>query len=193
MTNDTTDFSWVEHFYSLFLSRDICILFGGGLLICAVEFAMWEKIFLPKELSLELIGFLLVSYFLGLAISELGDWFNILGEMKLPEGYQSFFLFIQDMTENYNDNVLNRYERYIFVMNAGKIVGLSSLFGAVVIIMFALIRFIFNTKIPTVEYILLVFSLLIYGAFMIFDSRKSYKIIRETQDSLAIEIKSKLG
>lgn len=189
----TTDFSWMERFYSYFLGRDICHIFSGALFICVVEYAIFGEVLLPKGLSLESFGFLLGSYFLGLTIMSLNHHIGLSGKVVLPKGYSDIIFFTQDMIDNYDDRILNRFERIIFMMNVGQSVGLSSLFGAIFMIIHGLYNFIFKTEIPTDEYMFLVFSLLIYGIYMIFDTRTYVRRINNMQNSIAEDIKSKTG
>lgn len=67
----TSGILWVERFYTHFIGRDFAYTFAGGLFICIVEYAWYNKIFLPQQPSLELIAFLSASYFLGLALRDI--------------------------------------------------------------------------------------------------------------------------
>lgn len=187
----TAEISWVERFYTHFIGRDFCYLFGGGLFICVVEYTYWGKIFLPNGFSLELIGFLMLSYFVGVAISHTGTNLNFPGKMKTPAGYSSSLLFLQDLIENYDERVLNQHERYVFFMNVGKSFGLSSLLGGILMIIFALSRWMFNKENPAIEYFWLALSLLVFGILMLFDARKMIQGITETRAALVKDIVSK--
>lgn len=185
----TTESSWPERFYTHFLARDICHLFSGGLLVCLVEYAMWGEIFLPKELSLELLGFLLISYFLGLTLHQIDSDTNLSGGITLPDGYTENLLVYQDLIKNYDENILNRIERIVFMWNSIRLIGLSSFIGAVCMISFAIIRMIFNAGIPTFEYLLLAISLLIYGIYM----KKSAKKLANRIINIQINLTNKIA
>ena len=111
----STETSWVERFYTHFLGRDLLYIFSGGLFICAAEYAFWGKIFLPQGLSLEVIGFIMVSYFIGRAIYRLESRLKITGEIPPPTGYSDSLFFIQDLIKNYDERLINQLERYVFL------------------------------------------------------------------------------
>lgn len=187
----STETSWVERFYTHFLARDLLYIFSGGLFICAAEYALLGKIFLPQGLSLEVIGFIMVSYFIGRAIYRLDYLLKITGNMPAPTGYSDNIFFIQDLIKNYDERLINHLERYVFFMNIGKSVGMSSLLGGILMIIFIFIRMIFSTESTTIEYLLLAISLLIYGILMIFDARSWVRHLITVRDNLAKEITSK--
>lgn len=186
----TSEVSWIERFYTHFLARDICYLFSGGLFICVIEYTLWGNIFLPKESSLEVLGFLMVSYFIGLTISGINLHINISGNIPQPVGYSDSIFFTRDFIKNYDERIINLFERYIFFMTVGKSVGLSSLFGAVLMIINYLSRLILKIETPSYEYLLLAFSLLISGIYMILDSRYWAGLVTKVRDEIAKEIKS---
>ena len=131
MTNESL---WLERLYTHFIGRDICYLFSGGLLISVAGYAYWGKIFLPEGLSIEVIGFLMVSYFVGVAIYALGYNIKISGETSVPDGYLNDLTFEQALINNYDEKVLNHLERYVFIRNAEICAGLSSLLGGVLMV-----------------------------------------------------------
>lgn len=59
--------SWSERFYTTLIYRDICHLFSGGLFISTIIYALYGQILFPKGFNLESLGFLMTSYFLGIA------------------------------------------------------------------------------------------------------------------------------
>ena len=187
----STETSWVERFYTHFLGRDLLYIFSGGLFICAAEYAFWGKIFLPQGLSLEVIGFIMVSYFIGRAIYRLDFLLKITGNIPPPTDYSDSLFFIQDLIKNYDERLINQLERYIFFMNIGKTVGMSSLLGGILMIIFTFIRMIFSTESTTIEYLLLAISLLVYGIFMVFDARSWVKYLITVREQLATEMTSK--
>lgn len=176
-----TDFSWVERFYSHFLGRDIGYLFAGGLFVCVVEYALWGEIFLPQGISLELIGFLIGSYSIGFVLSELSTEIgHPLKNLKLPSDYQALLPLHQDLLETYDDKVLNRYERMIFLMTAGAAIGTSSLLGVAFMILLVLYR----RELPSNDYILLAVGLLIYGVCMVINSERQKQRVQNELKSL---------
>lgn len=76
-------------------------------------------------------------------------------------------------------------------MNIGKTVGMSSLLGGILMIIFIFIRMIFSTESTTIEYLLLAISLLVYGIFMVFDARSWVRDLITVRDELATELTSK--
>lgn len=188
MTDETL---WIERLYTRFLARDLCILFSGGLFICILEYAFWREIFLPKGFSLEVIGFFMVSYFIGLFFSGLSRRLKIFDVSSPPTGYLDNLFFYQDMVKNYDDFVVNHYERFVFFLNAGSIVGLSSFLGGILMIMMAFSREILKIENITVNYILLVISLLFYGIFMMYNSLYWVQRINSARQNLAKEIAAK--
>lgn len=171
-----TQSSWAERFYTHFIYRDFCYLFAGGLFISIVEYVLLGDIFLPNKLSLELLGFLIGSYLIGLAIESLSGQIGLTYNGYLnPPQYSSYLLFMQDTIMNFDEKVLNEHERTFFMGLIGKTVGASSFFGALLMFVSTFIHFIFKSQAPTFEYLMISFSLLIYGLYMIFDSRHLFK------------------
>lgn len=187
-----TELSGIEYFYSHFLGRDICYLFSGGLFISVVEYGYWGEFHLPKGLSLEVVGFLMLSYFVGLSISAIETIIEksdkIMVKSVEPTGYPNLLSFNQALIKNYDEKILNNLERMIFMMTADQNVGLSSILGGSLMIILALIRLILRIEGTTVESNLLAFSLLIFGILMIFDSRFWSGLINKTWQELADEI-----
>ena len=187
-----TELSWIEYFYSHFLGRDICYLFSGGLFISVVEYEYWGELYLPKGFSLEVVGFLMLSYFVGISISAIETIISKSGRITAksitPNGYSNLLSLNQALAKNYEDKILNNLERMIFMMTASQNVGLSSLLGGSLMIILALIRLVLRIEGTTVESNLLAFSLLFFGILMIFDSRFWCGLINKTWQELADEI-----
>lgn len=183
----SSEVSWVEHFYSHFLGRDICYIFSGGLFISIIRYACLGAINLPKGISLEVVSFFMVSYFVGLSISAIANIIKISPKDFFPTGYSSFS-FDQAVIKYYNERVLNQIERMIFMENVGIYVGLSSLLGLTFMIILALIRLFTNIEEINLEYKLLAFSLLIFGIIMILDSLSWAKSIKRSRQEIADEI-----
>ncbi|NJD54474.1 MAG: hypothetical protein FIB07_16635 [Candidatus Methanoperedens sp.] len=182
-----TGVSWAEHFYSYFLGRDICYIFVGGLLISIVEYAYFGKIYFPEGLSLEVGGFLMISYLVGLSIVAIANIIHISPKTEIPDGY-SFFSFDHTILNTYNQRVLNIIERMTFMSNIGAYVGLSSLLGAAFMIILNLIRLFLKIGDTSFEYKLLVVSLVIFGIIMIYYSNTTTKEINQARKELAAEI-----
>ncbi len=146
---------------------------------------MWGEIFLPQGISLELIGFLIGSYFLGLTLSEVSSEFgHPLKNVELPHDYQALLPLYQYIFENYDDRVLNQYERMNFMMAAGAAIGTSSLLGVAFMVLLVLYRYIFNAELPPNEYLLLTVGLLIYGYCMVRNSERQKKRVQDELKSL---------
>ncbi|MGH7800259.1 MAG: hypothetical protein ACREOW_06455 [Thermodesulfobacteriota bacterium] len=184
--------SWVERFYTHFLGRDLAYLFAGGLFICVVEYALWAKLCLPQRLSLELFGFLLGSYFLGLALSEFSDLVGLVQKQpKTPEGYSNSLVLHQALVKKYDERVLNRHERTVFLMHVGASVGVSSFWGAVFMFILALYRLICKANFPSTSYVWIFIGLIVYGIYMIVHSRWKTRQIEEQRRTLAAGIEDK--
>ena len=150
-----------------------------------MEYALWGEIFLPQGISLELIGFLIGSYFLGLILSELSTEIgHPLKNLKLPSDYQALLSLHQDLLETYDDKVLNRYERMIFLMTAGAAIGTSSFLGGVFMGVLVLYRYICNAELPSNEYLLLTVGLLIYSFCMVRNSERQKQRVQDELKSL---------
>ena len=188
----TKDFSWIESFYTHFLGRDFCYITSGGLLICIIEYSWWGEIFFPKGLSIELIIFLTVSYFFGLSISSLSSKFKFTKKKEVSiQGYKYGLIFINDLINNFDARVINRYERLIYLMNLENTIGVSSLLSAIIMAVIALSRFFSESESPTVEYLLLAFFLFIYAIFMINSSKESGRTVDEAEKGFVNAIESK--
>lgn len=173
--------SWIDRFYSHFIGRDFAYLSAGGLFISAVEYALWNKILLPQQLSLELIGFLSISYFIGIVINDFGRVIRLYSE-PIPadssDYYTESLIFEQQLLDNYNNNIINHYERLVFQRVIGTSIGSSSVFGGIFMIGVVLIRWLFESIIPSVDYIGLTISLLIFGIYMIYIAKKTMSNIQ---------------
>ncbi|PWB49234.1 MAG: hypothetical protein C3F06_14810 [Candidatus Methanoperedenaceae archaeon] len=116
--------TWIERFYTHFLGRDLTYIYAGGLFICVGEYTLFYTVFMPKELSFELISFLLSSYFLGIAIREIGlNYFPLRKKLFAP----SDLIFYQKLIKNYDGRILDKYERMINILAFYTSVGTSSL------------------------------------------------------------------
>ena len=180
-----TESTWVERFYTHFLGRDLAYLFAGGLFVCVVMYALWAKIVLPQKLSLELAGFLLASYFIGMALSEFSDFIGIVSKKPaLPIGYSNDLLLYQDLVKHYDPSVLNRLERTVYLMTVGASVGVSSLWGAIFMGILGLGRWIFKSESLSSGYIGFALCLAVYGIYMVIHSRGKIKEIGEQRTAL---------
>lgn len=163
----TNGYTWVEQFCTHFTGRDLAYIFAGGIFICVVEYAWYNKIFFPQQLSLELIGFLSVSYVLGLVFRDLVSIIWPCLNYDTPTNYPSEIVLFQVLIENYNINVFDRYERNVYFQTANKSIGASSLFGGVLMVLLALKRWFFNEVIPSENYVVLTIILFLIGIFML--------------------------
>lgn len=187
--------SWVEQIYTHFLSRDFAYLFAGGLFICIFEYALWtEIVWLPQQLSLELFGFLSVSYFLGLLLHFIGDKIGLYLKIYTPHhDFAGSLTFDQKLIENYDSKILAHFERAFFQYIAGNSIGFSSILGGIFMVLLALYRRILNTVIPSINYIGLIFIFVISGICMLYLATTFYKEIlkQEIQFKEDIELKMK--
>ena len=133
------ELSWFERFYTAFFYRDLCYIFSGGLLFSVMKYLIWNELTLPQGLSLEVVGFLLISYYLGIAIGSLNDLLKLSpSKALLPKGYMSRLVLKQDIIEKYDVHVVNEYLRLMDQQLIGRTVGTSSLLSAVLLIINAL-------------------------------------------------------
>ncbi|CAG0951463.1 hypothetical protein METP3_00236 [Methanosarcinales archaeon] len=186
MDNDS---SWAERFYTHFLGRDLSYLFAGGLFITIVQYALHRSIYLPRGMSLELLGYLLGSYFLGLAISEFSVEIQLVQKKSsIPNQYSEKLLFYQDFMTKFKPNVVNRYERTIYLMHVGSSVGVAALYGSIFMLFMTFYR-VLNSNFDSLDYIGLALGLGGYGIFMIIHSRKKWQEIHEHQKALSEYLK----
>lgn len=187
----TSESSWIDRFYSHFIGRDLAQLFAGGLFICVCQYAFLNKIsFFPQQLSLELLGFLAASYFIGILLYGIITWrFPSLDHLKIHKGYSSSSVLFQDLIENYDSRIINQYERGKFIMVTGSSIGSSSLFGGIVMIIAAIRRFLFEGA-NTSFYYGLAFVLIIYGILMLYYAERTGGWIAGEQCALIEAIRS---
>lgn len=172
------DSSWVERFYTHFLGRDFTYLFSGALFICVVEYALYVDIFLP-QLSLELIGFLAASYFLGSVLRDIADEIFSIGDPSLPDNYKSGLVFYQALINKYDNRILDRYERYYNQLATEVSIGGSSFFGGIFMLIVFSIRLFLNMSLPSIYYIVLAISLVSVGIYMLKGGKEWVKFIEE--------------
>lgn len=188
--------SWLEGFYSHYLSRDFTYLIAGGLFVCVSEYALWGKIILPQQLSLELIGFLIIFYIVGVAIYEIGST-KIISFKKLspplPVNYSCRLVLLQDLIENYDKRVLNQYERFVYLSIFGTSVGSSSIGGGVLMVGSALFHYFSEKILPSVNNAVLTFILFIFGIYMLYIGKKYFGLWHQEQQHLinGIEFRNK--
>jgi hypothetical protein len=162
---------WIERFYTHFLGRDFTYLFAGGLFICIVQYVWYNDIFLPQHLSIELFGFLLASYFLGIVIRDFGvKIFPSLID-HIPTNYESPLIFFQDLVKKYDSRVINLYERDSNMLVITISIGSSSFFGGVLMGLVGFSRWFFR-GIASENYIFLTLSLIAIGYFLLFSQAK---------------------
>jgi hypothetical protein len=156
------DSSWVERLYTDFLARDLAYLFAGGLFISIIEYTLYTKIFLPQQISLELFGFLGVSYFLGIIFHQIGNLFPFLQD-DFPNGYQSEIVLFQYLFKEYDKRVINLLERTRFHFKSAITIGISSFLGGILMTVFALYRWLFEAVLPSELDIGLIFGIVSFG------------------------------
>lgn len=182
--------TWIERFYSHFLGRDLSYTFAGGLFICIVEYVLYATVFLPQKLSLELIGFLLASYFLGSVFDDLAlEIFPCL-TVKKADGY-SELNFYQDFIKNYDNIIHDRYERYVCRLKIHTSVGTSSLLSGGLMLIAAIYRWFFQATPASINYIGLTFVLLLLGTFMVYIGKGLAKFVLAEEKAIVVDIKSR--
>lgn len=179
-------FNWIAYFYSHFLSRDLTYVFAGGLFIYIVYYSFKDCGYLPKDFSFETIAYLLLSYFIGFAISEFGDRIHLVNKsLRKREKNRSknkkskkdknripkLLLIKQNIKDNYTESLLIELERINFHMHIGASIGSAILFGSLTMIY----KLIFIKKSININIILITLGLLILAAFMVYYSRKKSK------------------
>jgi len=133
-----------------------------------------------------------MSYFIGLAISELGHFLGIVNKVPcLPKNYQNYLLLIQKLETKYHPNVLKEYERTIYLMHVGASVGVSALFGALFMSVFQYIKFHYHNICVSSDYIIAEVILALYASIMIPHSLWKTRQIEKQLYALANNLKSK--
>ena len=168
------EISWIESAYTKFLYRDLCYIFSGGLYICVFEYILWGEIFLPVGFSLEVIGFLLLSFFLGLGfvgmntaiISYIEKIFKI---YQIEEKYSNILFLDQEIIDKYDTKIINELERMSFLTLIGRTVGISLFANGIFMVGIGFIQFIFKIKYITFEYSAIAILLLLFGVLMVID------------------------
>jgi hypothetical protein len=183
--------NWLERFYTHFLGRDLAYTFAGGLFICVVEYALYYKVFMPQELSLELIGFVLSSYFLGSAIRDFGCRIFPSLIRKPHSRYPSHLIFYQDLIKNYDSKILNGYERLLYYLAISSSVGTSSLLSGIFIGIVGLYRWFFQA-IHSTNDIGSALSLVLLGFFMVYEGIGAARSLEDDDNALANDIHSKI-
>lgn len=183
--------TWLERFYTHFLGRDLAYTYAGGLFICVVEYALYYKVFMPQELSLELIGFVLSSYFLGTIIREIGVTVFSRLIAENPIQYKSPLIFNQFLIKNYDVRILNRYERLINNLAICTSVGTSSLLSGCFMGIVDLYRWSFQAT-YSMNHIGLAFSLFLLGVYMVYTGKLMARGLEEEHIALVNNIPSNI-
>ncbi|PWB56519.1 MAG: hypothetical protein C3F06_01145 [Candidatus Methanoperedenaceae archaeon] len=178
--------TWIERFYTHFLGRDLTYIYAGGLFICVVEYALYYTNPIPQELSPNLIGFILSSYFLGFSIREIG--------LKLfPLRKKAFdktdLFFHQKLIKKYDSKILDKYERMIYSLAIFTSVGTSSLLSGGFMLLVGLYRW-FLQAIHSIDYIGLALGLVLLGRFLVNDGIKLARYLEEQDEALADDMLS---
>ena len=169
------ELSWIERAYTNFVYRDLCHIFSGGLFICIFEYTLWDEIFLPEGFSLEVIGFLLVSYFLGIGIfSRINANMTyalrkIFKKSEIRKKYLNRLLLKQEIIDSFDKRIIDELERMNFFTLIGRTVGYSSFTSGIFMIAIGFIQFIFKMRSVTIEYSMISIFLLLFGSSMIYD------------------------
>lgn len=181
-----TSESWPEWFYSHVIGRDLAYSFSGGLFICIVQYTLWGNIFIPNQLSLELLGFVLISYFIGLLLLDFQTKIFPSLHVLATVNNESELLFLQSLIENYDTRIINLRERAIYQRVIGISVGSSVLWGGVIMIIVAFSRWLIEAVHPSANYIMLTFSLVILGIYMYFYAKEQTLKLQNSNNKLAV-------
>lgn len=163
--------SWFENFYTYFLARDIAYTFSGGLFIIILEYSLKGEIFfIPHELSLEMLGFLFISYILGMGLFFLTysiPKFKIYKPLKqCPEPYSNIHVFNQDLLKYYNIRIINLKERDEYKKVLGISTGSTLFFGGLLIILIQIIKYIHYLEKIANDTSIIIFVLAIFGIIL---------------------------
>ncbi len=177
------DSSWFAHLYTDFLARDLAYFFAGGLFISIIEYTLYTKIFLPQQISLELFGFLGVSYFLGIIFHQIGYELKFLKE-DFPNGYESDIVLFHDLIKNYDKRAINMLERTKFHFKSAITIGISSFLGGIFMTVFALYRWLFEAVLPSEVNIGLIFGIVSFGIVNLYIGKTFKEIIKDDEKAM---------
>ena len=168
------EISWIERAYTNFIYRDLCHVFSGGLIICVFEYILWGEIFLPEVFSLEAIGFLLFSFFIGLGIMGRNRFImpiirSLLKSSPIQMNFSNRLLLQQEIIDKYDVRIIDELERMNFLTLIGRSVGISSLISGIFMIGIGLIQTLFKLRDVTFEYFTIAFFLFLFGSIMVYD------------------------
>jgi len=168
------EISWIERAYTNFIYRDLCHVFSGGLIICVFEYILWGEIFLPEVFSLEAIGFLLFSFFIGLGIVGRSPFImsiivRLFGLSLSQINFSSELLLKQEIIDKYDARIIDELERMSFLTLIGRTIGISSLISGIFMIGIGLIQTLFKLKDVTFEYFTIAILLVLFGSIMVYD------------------------
>jgi hypothetical protein len=132
-----------------------------------------------------LFGYFIVSYFLGLAISEFSASIGLVNKKnKLPDGYENDLILCQEIYGNFDQRVVNQHERTIYLMHIGASVGVSAFWSAIMMLIINVYRYFICknlNKFPGLPEIIL---LLCFGVYMIIHSRKKARQVAEEKQAM---------
>ncbi|VVB84913.1 Uncharacterised protein [uncultured archaeon] len=148
--NMADESSWVERFYTHFLGRDFAYLFAGGLFICIMEYTFYSKVsFLERfsSISLELFGFLLASYFLGIMLR--GYATTIFRSLNYkPRDYPGELILKQILLKDIDMPVINQRERFFYILTVYISIGASLFFGGLSMVGVAFGHWVYKGFLP---------------------------------------------
>lgn len=141
----TKESSLIAGFYSGFLGRDVIYILSGFLFILFLYYAQLVNTKIPQELSIKLIGFLIISYIIGIILNDIGhkkilslehvdlkkhiEDFICLSELN----YKCAFIIQQDLLDNYDKKITGIFERLEFNLILGSSFAATFLFGGIII------------------------------------------------------------
>ena len=180
--------SLVGQAYNYFIGRDLAYLTAGALLLGVADFAVFDGAHLPREFSVLLAGFLLLSYFVGLSVSEASHLIPLTpkGSEEMKAGYDDALVAYSEIEKKYTVGVVNRHERTVILMHVGASFGPCSLIASLVMVAAHYLRSTFPRadQIDPADFWLVTAALFLYGAFMIGYSRWKLKQVGEQRSAL---------
>lgn len=178
--------SWIERFYTHFLSRDLTYIYAGGLFICVVEYSLHNTNPIPQELSPNLIGFILSSYFLGFGIREIG---LKLFQLRKKAFDKTDLFFYQKLIKKYDSRILDKYERIIYSLAIFTSVGTSSILSGSFMLFVGLYRSFFQVN-HSIDYIGLALGLILLGYFLVNNGIKLARYLEDQDKALSDDMLS---
>lgn len=185
--------SWVDRVYTYFVGRDLAYLFAGALLLGIADYAVFDGAHLPREFSAPLIGFLLLSYFVGFSVSEASAMVGLTpkSNSEMKGEYEDPLVAWGELEKKCSAGVLNRHERTVLHMHIGASLGPCSLLAGLVMAVAYFVRSEFPKadQIDPLDFWAVVIALALYGVFMVCYAKRKLKQVGKQRSALLKAIK----